>query len=132
MMVKCLRECLFLLLFSGFLSSLHLGQSKQDQSSPRKPAASKSSANMARMETDHGTIEIELFPKDASKAVKNFRFLAMGGHYNGLTFHRVIKGFMIQGGDPNGDGSGGESIWGGSFEDEIDPNSPLYQKGYRR
>jgi len=93
---------------------------------------SKSSGNFARMETDRGTIEIELFPKDAPKAVKNFRFLAMGGYYNGLTFHRIIKGFMIQGGDPKGDGSGGESIWGGSFEDEIDPNSSLYQKGYRR
>ena len=93
---------------------------------------SKSSGNFARMETDRGTIEIELFPKDAPKAVKNFRFLAMGGYYNGLTFHRIVKGFVIQGGDPKGDGSGGESIWGGSFEDEIDPNSSLYQKGYRR
>ena len=93
---------------------------------------SKSSGNFARMETDRGTIEIELFPQDAPKAVKNFRFLSMGGYYNGLTFHRIVKGFVIQGGDPKGDGSGGESVWGGSFEDEIDPNSALYQKGYRR
>jgi cyclophilin family peptidyl-prolyl cis-trans isomerase len=124
--------CLFLLLFSGVLSALELGQSKQDSPSSRKDIPSKSSGNIARIETDRGIIEIELFPKDAPKAVKNFRFLAMGGHYNGLTFHRIIKGFMIQGGDPKGDGSGGESIWGGSFEDEIDPNSPLYQKGYHR
>src|SRR5262245_17437571 len=132
MMMKRLLRCFFLLFLSGVLSSLQLAQSKQDQPSSRKPATSRSSGNMARMETNHGTIEIELFPKDAPKAVKNFRFLSMGGYYNGLTFHRVIKGFMIQGGDPKGDGSGGESIWGGSFEDEINPNSPLYQKGYRR
>jgi cyclophilin family peptidyl-prolyl cis-trans isomerase len=124
--------CLFLLLCSGLLSALQLAQSKQDLPSSRKAAPSKNSGNIARMETDRGTIEIELFPKDAPKAVKNFRFLAMGGHYNGVTFHRIVKGFMIQGGDPKGDGSGGESIWGGSFEDEIDPNSALYQNGYRR
>jgi cyclophilin family peptidyl-prolyl cis-trans isomerase len=123
---------LFLLLFSGVLSAPELAESKQDEPSSRNSPMSKSSGNIARMETNHGTIEIELFPKDAPKAVKNFRFLAMGGHYNGLTFHRIVKGFMIQGGDPKGDGSGGESIWGGSFEDEIDANAPLYQKGYRR
>jgi cyclophilin family peptidyl-prolyl cis-trans isomerase len=124
--------CSLLLVFSGCLSTLQLAQSKQDLSSSRKAIPSKNSGNIARMETDRGTIEFELFPKDAPKAVKNFRFLAMGGHYNGLTFHRIVKGFMIQGGDPKGDGSGGESIWGGPFEDEIDLNSPLYQKGYHR
>src|SRR5262249_34987950 len=124
-------RCFFLLFLTGALS-LQLAQSKEDQPSSRKSGLSKSSGNMARMETNHGTIEIELFPKDAPKAVKNFRFLAMGGYYNGLMFHRVIKGFMIQGGDPKGDGSGGESIWGGSFEDEINAESPVYQKGYRR
>jgi len=114
------------------LCGLLQAQSKPGVATPARTISPKSSGNIARMETDHGTIEIELFPKDAPKAVKNFRFLAMGGHYNGVTFHRIIKGFMIQGGDPKGDGSGGESIWGGSFEDEIDPSSPLYQKGYHR
>src|SRR5215831_5157593 len=132
MTMKRFWGCFFCLLFIGVLSAVQLAQSKEDQPPSRKPVSSKSSGNFARMETDRGTIEIELFPKDAPKAVKNFRFLAMGGYYNGLTFHRVIKGFMIQGGDPKGDGSGGESICGGSFEDEINPNSPLYQKGYRR
>src|SRR6058998_2430252 len=124
--------CSLLLVFSGCLSALQLAQSKPDLPSPRKAMPSKSSGNIARMETDRGTIEIELFPKDAPKAVKNFRFLAMGGHYNGVTFHRIVKGFMIQGGDPKGDGSGGESIWGGTFEDEINSTSPVYQRGYRR
>ena len=123
-------------LISIFIGScfcgLLLAQSKPGVATATRAVSPKSSGNIARMETDHGTIEIELFPKDAPKAVKNFRFLAMGGHYNGVTFHRIIKGFMIQGGDPKGDGSGGESIWGGSFEDEIDANSPLYQKGYHR
>jgi cyclophilin family peptidyl-prolyl cis-trans isomerase len=132
MTMKRLLGCFFFLLCSGVISVLQLAQSKEDQPSSRKPVLSKSSGNIARMETSRGMIEIELFPKDAPKAVKNFRFLAMGGYYNGLTFHRVIKGFMIQGGDPNGDGSGGESIWGGSFEDEINPSSALYQKGYHR
>jgi cyclophilin family peptidyl-prolyl cis-trans isomerase len=84
------------------------------------------------IETDKGTIEIELFQNDAPKAAENFRLLAEHGYYNGLTFHRIVKGFMIQGGDPKGDGSGGESAWGGTFEDEINPTSPVYQRGYRR
>jgi len=84
------------------------------------------------IETDKGPIEIEFFPKDAPKAVENFRLLAEHGYYDGLTFHRIIKGFMLQGGDPSGDGTGGESAWGSTFEDEIEAGSPLYRDGYRR
>ena len=84
------------------------------------------------METDKGTIELEFFEKDAPKAVENFRLLAEHGYYDGLTFHRIVKGFMIQGGDPSGDGTGGESAWGGTFPDEIQPDSALYRRGYRR
>jgi cyclophilin family peptidyl-prolyl cis-trans isomerase len=84
------------------------------------------------IDTDKGPIEIEFFPKEAPKAVENFRLLAEHGYYDGLTFHRIIKGFMLQGGDPSGDGTGGESAWGGTFEDEIPPDSPLYRDGYRR
>ena len=84
------------------------------------------------METDKGTIEIELSEKDAPKAVENFRLLAEHGYYDGLTFHRIVKGFMIQGGDPSGDGTGGESAWGGTFPDEIQRDSALYHRGYRR
>ena len=86
----------------------------------------------ATMETDLGTIEIQLLPAAAPKAVENFRLLSERGYYNGLTFHRVVKGFLIQGGDPKGDGSGGESAWGGAFNDEIDKTSPLYRDGYKR
>jgi cyclophilin family peptidyl-prolyl cis-trans isomerase len=84
------------------------------------------------IETDKGAIEIEFFAEEQPRAVENFRLLAEHGYYDGLTFHRILKGFMIQGGDPLGTGIGGESAWGGPFPDEIDPGSPLYREGYRR
>ena len=97
------------------------------------PAGAKSSGGRhAVIETDHGNIEIEFFEAAAPKAVENFRLLAEHGYYDGLTFHRLVKGFMIQGGDPAGNGTGGESAWGGTFEDEIDRESVLYRDGYRR
>jgi cyclophilin family peptidyl-prolyl cis-trans isomerase len=97
------------------------------------PAGAKSSGGEhAVIETDKGNIELELLSGAAPKAVENFRLLAEHGYYDGLTFHRVVKGFMIQGGDPAGNGTGGESAWGGTFEDEIDPESSLYRSGYRR
>ena len=96
-------------------------------------ATAKSSGGMhAVLDTDKGSIEIEFLAADAPKAVENFRLLAERGYYDGLTFHRIVKGFMVQGGDPTGDGTGGESAWGGTFEDEIKPDSPTYRDGYRR
>jgi cyclophilin family peptidyl-prolyl cis-trans isomerase len=100
---------------------------------PKVPAGAKSSGGAhAAMETDKGTIEIEFLSADAPKAVENFRLLAEHGYYDGLTFHRIVKHFMIQGGDPAGDGTGGQSAWGPPFEDEIKADSPLYSGGYRR
>lgn len=75
---------------------------------------------IAIMRTNYGDIYIRFFPEAAPKAVQNFTTHAKNGYYNGLTFHRVIADFMIQGGDPDGDGTGGKSIWGDSFEDEFD------------
>lgn len=75
---------------------------------------------VAIMHTSMGDISIRFFPEAAPKAVENFTTHAKNGYYNGLTFHRVIEDFMIQGGDPKGTGAGGESIWGNSFEDEFD------------
>ena len=66
-----------------------------------------------------GEIKIKLFPEFAPKTVENFTTHAKNGYYDGLIFHRVIKDFMIQGGDPTGTGRGGESIWGRSFQDEF-------------
>ena len=73
------------------------------------------------LETNQGDIEIKLKTDIAPKACENFVKLVEKGYYNGLIFHRVIKGFMIQGGDPTGTGMGGESIWGEPFEDEVSP-----------
>ena len=89
---------------------------------------------IAVIETDAGTIEFELLTAFAPKTTENFRQLAARGYYNGLTFHRIVQGFMIQGGDPLGDGRGGESAWGGKFDDEIQRESALYQRGlgYKR
>lgn len=73
----------------------------------------------ALIKTNRGDMEFVLFPDVAPKAVENFATHAKNGYYNGLIFHRVIKDFMIQGGDPTGTGCGGESIYGESFEDEF-------------
>lgn len=100
---------------------------------PKVPAGAKSSGGRhAVLKLDQGEVELELLPDAAPKAVENFRLLAEHGYYDGLTFHRVVKGFMLQGGDPLGDGRGGQSAWGGTFPDEIKPDSPLYKAGYRR
>lgn len=96
------------------------------------PGATSSGGRHAVIETNKGAIEIELFDADAPKAVENFRLLAEHGYYDGLTFHRIVRGFMIQGGDPAGDGTGGQSAWGPPFEDEINERSALYRDGYRR
>ncbi|WP_303823603.1 peptidylprolyl isomerase [Ruminococcus flavefaciens] len=71
---------------------------------------------------DYGTVKFRLFPEYAEKGVENFVELAKKGYYDGLKFHRVINEFMIQGGDPKGDGTGGESIWGGKFDGGTDPH----------
>ena len=78
----------------------------------------------ATLETNHGSIGIELFDEDAPKTVENFLKLARDGFYNGVVFHRVIENFMIQGGDPTGTGMGGP---GYQFEDEI--NKHPVQRG---
>jgi cyclophilin family peptidyl-prolyl cis-trans isomerase len=100
---------------------------------PKVPAGATSSGGRhAVIETDKGPIELEFFSAEAPRAVENFRLLAEHGYYDGLTFHRIVKGFMIQGGDPEGDGTGGQSAWGAFFPDEIEEGSPLYRGGYRR
>ena len=86
----------------------------------------------AVIQTNKGTIRFELLEEDAPKTTENFRLLAEKGFYDGVIFHRVIRNFMIQGGDPTGTGSGGASAWGGRFDDEIKRSSPLYQGPYAR
>jgi peptidyl-prolyl cis-trans isomerase B (cyclophilin B) len=81
---------------------------------------------MAKIETNKGIIELELYPNHAPKTVNNFVFLAKKGFYDGLSFHRVISNFMIQGGDPTGTGAGGP---GYSFEDEVEDNPLTHETG---
>lgn len=80
-------------------------------------------------ETNQGDIEIELWPEVAPKTVENMTGLVEKGYYDGIIFHRVIKNFMIQGGDPTGTGRGGQSLWGGKFEDEVTPDVKFDRKG---
>ncbi len=80
----------------------------------------------AVIETEKGSIEIELFPEHAPRTVNNFVFLARDGFYDGVVFHRVIANFMIQGGDPTGSGRGGP---GYRFEDEFDGNPLRHERG---
>ncbi|MFA5008061.1 MAG: peptidylprolyl isomerase [Candidatus Omnitrophota bacterium] len=81
------------------------------------------------LETNKGNIEIKLMPGMAPKACENFTGLVEIGYYNGLIFHRVIKNFMIQGGDPTGTGRGGASIWNKPFNDEVTPKVKFDKPG---
>jgi len=86
-------------------------------------------ANEVVLETTQGTIVFTLKPEIAPKACENFEGLVKKGYYNGIVFHRIIKNFMIQGGDPTGTGRGGESLFGHSFEDEFKPNVTFDKAG---
>lgn len=97
-----------------------------------KSSARNQPNRTAVIETDLGTIKFELLEDQAPRTTENFRLLAERGYYNGTIFHRVISGFMIQGGDPRGDGTGGETATGQLLPNEINRSSPLYQGGYRR
>ena len=79
----------------------------------------KSGDTLVTLKTNYGDIKILMLPEAAPKTVENFVTHCKNGYYDGIIFHRVIKDFMIQGGDPTGTGSGGESIWGREFEDEF-------------
>jgi len=91
--------------------------------------AANAKAPIVVLDTNVGKIELKLYPKVAPLAVENFTTHVKNGYYNGLTFHRIIKGFMIQGGDPRGNGTGGKSIWGKPFKDEFASNV-VFDKPY--
>ena len=84
---------------------------------------------VAVVKTSQGDITLRFYPGQAPLAVANFKGLAAKGYYNGVIFHRVIAGFMIQTGDPQGTGMGGESLWGGTFKTETDPNLKFDKPG---
>lgn len=105
-------------------------QAQPTQIVPTTPVSDIISATVVTIHTAKGDIVLDLYPNDAPKTVQNFSTLAKKGYYNGLTFHRVEPGFVIQGGDPNGNGTGGYSIFGATFEDELNPNTESYKAGY--
>jgi cyclophilin family peptidyl-prolyl cis-trans isomerase len=122
-------------LIGAFLAGCGKKETAAAKAPPVDPATApikSSGGTHAVIETDKGVIEFELLDADQPRAAENFRLLAKRGYYNGLTFHRIVKGFMLQGGDPQGTGAGGESAWGGKFADEINTRSPLYLAGYLR
>lgn len=87
------------------------------------------SETLVCFETTSGEITFKLFPDIAPKACENFLGLVEKGYYDGIIFHRVIKDFMVQGGDPTGTGRGGESLWGSPFQDEFDSSARFDRKG---
>lgn len=111
---------IFVLAFTALMMS---GCSKDKQFSKPKKGETVAEINIQ----DFGTIYVKFFKEEAPKAVENFITHSKNGYYDGLTFHRIIDDFMIQGGDPTGTGAGGESIWGDDFEDEFSKNLHPYR-----
>ncbi len=115
--------------YSSFEKNPSLSQPQtQEQTTPNQNV-NVNSMNIITIKTNFGEIQFETYDADAPKTAQNFISLAQKGFYDGLTFHRVIKGFMIQGGDPNGNGTGGP---GYTFEDELNPATQSYKAGYKK
>lgn len=117
-MRKFLLIPLLLFLYQGCSTQLFTNNNEKTNSE-RGPMETQDSLMIAVVKTNMGTFEIELYPDLAPKTVENFAGLAEKGYYNGVIFHRIIKNFVIQGGDPTGTGRGGQSIWGKPFKDEF-------------
>ena len=117
--VMKLKRLITILLTGGMFLSLSGCSGSGGSANMQKYVEALGSTTTAVMHTTMGDITIILFPDKAPKTVANFVGLAKKGYYNGVIFHRVISDFMIQGGDPTGTGTGGDSIYGGYFEDEF-------------
>jgi cyclophilin family peptidyl-prolyl cis-trans isomerase len=111
------------------IAKTELTSPAQTTTTEQQPIINKKTKNMITLETSMGKIVFETYNNDAPKTVENFVTLANKGFYNGVIFHRVIKDFMIQGGDPTGTGMGGP---GYKFADELNPNTESYKAGYKR
>jgi cyclophilin family peptidyl-prolyl cis-trans isomerase len=107
-------------------------QKNDNQAAATSPTTSGGKHQTAVIETGVGTIKFELLDDEAPKTAENFEQLAKRGFYDGTIFHRTISGFMIQGGDPSGNGTGGQTATGAPLPNEIRPGSSLYQGGYKR
>lgn len=130
-----MKRYFFLAIF--LFSLIGCGYSNSDDSTKTKKGSNAMTDNtkqdstlVAVIKTNKGNIELELFADKTPKTVENFVGLVKKGYYKGVIFHRVIDNFMIQGGDPTGTGRGGESLWGGKFNDEIDSTITFDRPGY--
>ena len=119
-----------IILAAALAATMTSGAPQTTQQGKRKPM--KQDRTVAVIETTLGTIEAELYSADAPKTVENFVGLAGKKYFNGIIFHRVVPGFVIQGGDPTGTGTGGKSIWGKEFADELNPATSSYKAGYTK
>lgn len=102
-----------------FITACSGGEIKYYKTDTDQLAMPAEGEEIAIITTDKGVMYMRLFPEDAPKAVENFKLLSQNGYYNGLLFHRVIANYLVQTGDPNGDGTGGNDAWGGKFTMEI-------------
>jgi cyclophilin family peptidyl-prolyl cis-trans isomerase len=119
-----------LMLAAAFYGGMTPAFGQATHTAKRKPMTKEK--EIAVIETTLGTIEAELYPADAPKTVENFVGLAGKKYFDGIIFHRVVPGFVIQGGDPTGTGAGGKSIWGKEFADELNPAAASYKEGYKK
>jgi cyclophilin family peptidyl-prolyl cis-trans isomerase len=119
-----IKKIAFLSIISYLIFSCSSEVANKDDQNNKLPKEEKVDMEMtvAKIQTNMGLIEIELFEDKVPKTVGNFVGLAEKNYYDGIIFHRVISGFMIQGGDPTGTGMGGKSFYGNSFEDEFHPD----------
>jgi cyclophilin family peptidyl-prolyl cis-trans isomerase len=115
---------------AAFSGGMTPGFGQASHTAKRKPMTKEK--EVAVIETTLGTIEAELYPADAPKTVENFVGLAGKKYFDGIIFHRVVPGFVIQGGDPTGTGTGGKSIWDKEFADELNPATASYKEGYKK
>lgn len=138
MMRSILRLCLSVAVAGMFAGAA--AQSPPKTMKDKKAAMTTSTKEVALVETSLGTFEILLYRSDAPKTVENFAALAEQKYFDGMRFHRVAKGFVIQAGDEKSKdpakaaewGTGGRSIYGKEFADELNPETPSYKEGYRK
>jgi len=126
--MKLVKYLLAGFLVCAFLSAVNAEEKKEIKQDKKKEEKVKKE-KIAVIKTNLGTIKFKFYDKDAPKTAENFIKLTEKGFYNGVIFHRVIKGFMIQGGDPTGTGRGGP---GYKFEDELNPDTASYKEGYKK
>jgi len=137
--IRCIQYILLAVLLA--IPLVGFGQPREKAGAKEeKKGKGENVKEYAVLETSMGTFEVELYPQDAPKTVENFVKLAEKKYFDGMRFHRVVKGFVIQIGDDKSKdtakvaqwGTGGKSIWGKEFADELNPNAPSYKEGYKK